>query len=148
MTIAAASQQKPLPFLDQGQAIVDPKTGLPTNYFMQLMQAWRGNANGCARIVPCNASGTNLITLTPTHPVAPVLDRYRDFDVYAFVAAATSTGSVTATVVPASGTLATLKAYKSGGAAQAGSGDVVKDSLYLAIFNDALDSGNGGLVLK
>jgi hypothetical protein len=99
-------------------------------------------------VIPCEATGTNLITLTPLFPVAPLLDIYRSFDRFTFVAAVDSTGSVTATVVPQRGTLATLKVYKNGGATQAGAGDVLAGRLYDAIFNDALDAGVGGLVLK
>jgi hypothetical protein len=100
------------------------------------------------RIIPCNASGTNDITLTVLN-ASPQLPGYRDFEVFAFVAANNSTGSVTGHVVTAQGiALATIKFYKTNGAAQAGAGDVVANSLYLGVFNDALDGGNGGLVLK
>ena len=34
-----------------------------------------------------------------------------------------------------------------GGVVQAGSGDIVADRAYLALYNEALDSGNGGLAL-
>lgn len=148
MTIPAEYQITPFPSLARGQPIVDPRTGVPTDYFLGLMQQWRERALGAARIIPCAASGTNLITLTPNYPVAPLIEGYRDYDVFAFVAANNSTGAVTATVVPAKGTLATLKVYIDGGATQAGSGDVDAGKLYLAIFNDALDAGAGGLVLK
>ena len=148
MTITAAFQVTPFPALTRGQPIVDVNTGLPTDYFLGLMQQWRERTLGAARIIPCAAAGTNIITLTPNSPVAPLIDGYRDYDVFTFVAANNSTGSVTATVVPVRGTLATVKAYITGGAAQAGSGDVVAGSLYLAIFNDLLNAGAGGLVLK
>lgn len=127
--------------------IVD-RDGMPTPSFLSLMQQWRAyNLGGC-RLVACEAAGTNLITLTPTHPIAPVIPGYRDYDVFLFRAQHTSSGSVTATVVPVTGTLATLKVYKANGAAQAGSGDVVANSMYMAIFADHLDAGAGGLVLK
>lgn len=147
MSIGATFQEKALPHLLR-QPIVDPKTGIPTNYFLQHFQAWRAVLNGAARIIPCNATGTNLITLTPTHPVAPVIDGYHDYDFFVFEAEHDSTGSVTATVVPESGSLAALKVYVDGGATQAGASDVLAARLYVAIFNDALDGGAGGLVLK
>ena len=99
------------------------------------------------RLTPCNASGKNVITLTPL-TASPLITGYVDYEIYSFVAAQTSDGSVTGTVVPESGSLATVKFYKTNGSAQAGAGDVVAGSLYLGIYNDALDSGNGGIVLK
>jgi hypothetical protein len=85
--------------------------------------------------------------LTPlTAP--PLIEKYVDYEIFAFVAANGSTGSVTMTVVPRKGTLATLKAYKTNGSAQAGNTDIVAGSLYFAIYNDALDSGSGGFVIK
>jgi hypothetical protein len=100
------------------------------------------------RVTPCNASSvSNVITLTPL-TASPLIEAYRDFEIYGFVADASSTGSVTMTVVPKKGSLATIKAYKSNGATQAGSGDVVSGSFYLAIYVDSLDGGNGGFVLK
>jgi hypothetical protein len=100
------------------------------------------------RVTPCNASTTsNVITLTPL-PSAPLIEGYRDFEIYGFVADATTSASVTMTVVPKSGVLATLKAYKSSGATQAGNGDVVSGSFYLAVYCDHLDTAAGGFVLK
>lgn len=148
MTIA--DDFKP-PFTDPlsgKQAIIDPRTGLPTPYFLTFMAKLRAVGLGANRIIPCNATGTNVITLTPLYPVAPLIEGYRDFDRFTFVAANTSTGSITATVVPERGALATLKVYKDGGSTQAGSGDVVAGRIYDAVFNDALDGGAGGLVLK
>jgi hypothetical protein len=43
------------------------------------------------RITPCNASGTNVITLTPLD-AAPLIEKYADYEVFSFVAANTSTG--------------------------------------------------------
>jgi hypothetical protein len=99
------------------------------------------------RITPCNATGKNVITLTPLD-ASPLIEKYVDYEVYSFVAEQTSDGSVTMTVVPRDGALATLKAYKTNGAAQAGAGDIVAGSLYLAIYNDALDTAAGGFVIK
>lgn len=146
--ISDAAKPLATPQLGGKQAIIDPNTGIATPYFLAIFQEARRQWLGASRIVPCEASGTNLITLTPLHPVSPLIDAYRVFDRFTFVAEHTSTGAVTATVVPERGALATLKVYKTGGAAQAGNGDVVAGSLYDAVFNDALDSGNGGLVLK
>jgi len=148
MTIADAAKPLPTPQLGGKRPIVDPQTGFATPYLLTTFQETRQRWLGASRIIPCEATGTNVITMTPLHPVSPLIDAYRVFDRFTFVAANTSTGSVTATVVPERGTLATLKVYKDGGSTQAGSGDVVVGRLYDAVFNDALDGGAGGLVLK
>lgn len=147
MTISAAATISPIPKLLGQMQIIDVTTGLLTDYGVQTFNQWYNFIVGMNRTTPCNASGKNLITLTPL-AASPLIEDYKDYEIYSFVAAQTSDGAVTGTVVPKSGTLATIKVYKTAGAAQAGAGDVVAGSLYLAIYNDALDSGAGGLVLK
>lgn len=147
MTISTAGTLAPLSRINGEVPVVDPETGKLTEYGVQVFNQWYNYINGSNRIIPCNASGQNVITLTPL-TASPVIDKYNDYEVFSFVAVDTSTGSVTATVVPRKGTLATLKVYKSNGASQAGSSDVASGSLYLAIYNDALDGGTGGFVLK
>jgi len=127
--------------------IIDPDTGILTQYGVQLLSEWRDFISGMARVIPCDAAGTDIISLTP-FATAPRPKRYNSYDIYAAKAAATSSGLVTATVVPEIGTLATLKVYKTDGAAQATVGDVVADSLYLFVYADYLDGGVGGFVLK
>lgn len=153
MTIAQGFQREATEVLSGKQPIVDPRTGLPTTYFLRLFQSLRADTLGAARVIPCNATAENsggvfAITLTPTHPVAPLIQGYRDFDCFVFVANDTSSADVTITVVPEKGSLAALKAYVSDGATQAVAGDVNADRLYLAIFSDHLDGGAGGFVLK
>jgi hypothetical protein len=114
---------------------------------IQLMSQYYNFIVGMNRVTPCNATGKNVITLTPL-TASPLIEKYVDYEIFAFVAEQTSDGSVTGTVVPRKGSLSTIKFYKTSGAAQAGAGDVVAGSLYLGIYNDALDSGNGGIVLK
>lgn len=138
----------PLTQLDRQLAILEEGSkdkASPT--FVSTIQALRDYINGMNRITPCSAAGTNLITLTP-NDATPLLKSYVDYEVYAFTAAATSTGLVTMTVVPKNGVLATLKAFKNNGAAQATAGDIVLNSVYLAIFADHLDGGAGGFVIK
>lgn len=147
MTIAASAVADPIPKLLSGIPIVDPKTGMLTGHGVQVLDKWWQNMVGGNRVIPCSASGTNVITLTP-NDAHPLLAQYGDYDIFVFVAANTSTGLVTATVVPDTGALATLKVYKTSGAAQATTGDVVANSLYLAVFADHLNSSAGGLVLK
>lgn len=106
-----------------------------------LEQMWRQVVAGFV-VVPCEASGTNALTLTPIlHQEGGAT--YADGMLFSFVAVATSTGAVTAVL----GDLPSVKVYKDGGATQAGSGDVVASDLHLAAYVAALDSGNGGLVL-
>lgn len=145
MTIPSSALPRTVNNLVQLQ-IVDPATGIPTEYFLTLMKSLIEQHQAANRVIPCSASGTNVITLTP-NSAAPLIERYVDYEIFPFVAANTSTGSVTATVVPATGTLATLKVYIDGGDTQAGSGDVVSGRLYLACFADHLDTGAGGFVL-
>lgn len=126
---------------------VDIQTGCLTEHGLKIFNQYYNFIVGMNRITPCNATGTNVITLTPLD-ASPLIEGYKDYEIFAFVAANTSSGSVTGTVVPKKGALATVKVYKTNGSAQAGTGDVVAGSTYLAIYNDALDSGAGGLVIK
>lgn len=145
MTITATAS--PIPRPNSQLPFVDINTGSLTEHGTQLLSAWYNFIVGMNRITPCNASGTNVIALTPLD-ASPLISGYVDYEIYSFVAANTSSGTVTMTVVPRSGTLSTLKAYKTSGAAQAGSGDIVAGSLYLAIYNAALDTAAGGFIIK
>lgn len=147
MSIPAAAQISPLPKPNGSVPFVDIKTGNLTEHGLQVLNAYYNYIVGMNRITPCDASGQNVITLTPL-TASPLIEKYVDYEVYSFVAAITSNSQVTMTVVPRSGTLSTLKAYKSNGATQAATGDVVAGSMYLAIYVDSLDSGAGGFVLK
>jgi hypothetical protein len=147
MSISTAATATPIHKPNGIFPVVDLQTGCWTEHGLQMLSQYYNFIVGMNRITPCNASGTNLITLTPLD-ATPLIEKYADYEIFSFVAANTSTGSVTATVVPKKGTLATIKVYKTNGAAQAGAGDVVAGSQYLAIYNDALDSGAGGLVVK
>lgn len=144
MTISAPID--PLDRPQYGLQFVD-ENGRLTDVGIQFLSQMRDFVSGCGRLIPCNASGTNIITLTPS-ATAPPINGYFEFDVYVFAAAETSTGAVTMTVVPQTGTLATIKGYKTSGAAQAGAGDVVQNSVYMAIYAGHLDAAAGGFVLK
>lgn len=147
MSIAAAAKGTPLAKAVSTYQFVDIQTGNLTDYGMQHLNQLRNFIVGMNRVTPCNASGKNVITLTPLD-ASPLIESYVDYEIYAFVAEQTSDGAVTGTVVPRKGALATVKFYKTGGSAQAGAGDVVAGSLYLGVYNDALDAGAGGIVLK
>jgi len=145
MTITAPAS--PIPRPNSQLPFVDVKTGSLSEHGSQLMNAWYNFIVGMNRITPCNASGTNVITLTPLD-ASPLISSYVDYEIYSFVAANTTNGFVTMTVVPRSGTLATLKAYIANGTTQANVNDIEAGLLYLAIYNAALDSAAGGFVLK
>lgn len=147
MSISTAATGAPLSKPTGIFPFVNLQTGNLSEHGLQLLTQYYNFIVGMNRLTPCNASGTNVITLTPL-AASPLITGYVDYEIYSFVAANTTTGVATMTVVPESGTLATLKAYKTSGSAQATTGDIVLGSLYLAIYNDALDSGNGGFVIK
>jgi hypothetical protein len=146
MTITAAATGTPIPKPVGALQFID-ENGKLTNHALQLLSQWHEFMVGTNRIIPCNASAAlNVITLTPLDS-GPVIEKYVDHDGFAFVASASSTGAVTATVVPRSGTLSTLKVYVTNGSAQAGNGDITSGLFYIAYYVDSLDGGLGGLVL-
>lgn len=96
---------------------------------------------GTLGIIPCTASGTNAIVLTPI-PTAftPTVSIPNQLQSFSFVATATSTGAITVQI----GTAAALNLYKEDGATQASTGDLVNKVLYGITYNSALNSGVGG----
>lgn len=147
MTISTAATPTPIAKPNGVAAVVDVNTGCLTEHGLQLLSQYRNFMVGMNRITPCNATGTNIITLTPLE-ASPLIEKYADFEVFSFVAANTSSGAVTMTVVPRDGALATLKAYVSNGGTQANTGDVVSGRHYTATYVDSLDTGAGGFVLR
>ncbi len=147
VTIPAAAKATPLPRTHASAPFIEAENGQLSRHGQQLLTAMREHVVGSNRITPCSAAGTNVITLTP-NAGAPLIEKYVDYEFYPFVAANDSTGSVTMTVVPRKGTLATLKAYKTNGSAQAAAGDVLAGLLYIAVYVDSLDAGAGAFVLK
>jgi hypothetical protein len=121
--------------------------GILTNNGWAVVAGVFNFVNGTNRIIPCNASGTNTITLTML-ATSPLVQGYYDFDTYRAVAANTTTGTATASVVTPQGALATIKVFKSNGASQATAGDITSGLLYDFTYVDSLDSGNGGFVLR
>jgi len=146
MTISTVAQVPSLLQPAQRSQFVDDSNIL-TNNGWQTLAGMFNFINGTNRIIPCNASGTNVITLTMLS-VAPLVQGYFDFDTYRAVAAATSTGLVTALVVTPQGTLATIKVFKNNGGTQAGASDIGIGQLYDFTYVDSLDGGNGGFVLR
>lgn len=146
MTIPAALQVPSLLQPAQRTAFVDDGDILTSNGW-QTLAGMFNFINGTNRVIPCNATGTNVITLTMLS-VQPLVQGYYDFDTYRAVAANTTTGLVTASVATNSGALATIKVFKTNGSAQATTGDITTGLLYDFTYVNSLDGGNGGLVLR
>lgn len=101
------------------------------------------NALGAMATIPCTASGTNTIALTPNSNT-PTIAAYTTMSpIFAFIAAGSNSG---ATTVNVSG-VGAKTLYKTGGANAVGSGDIISGSLYLVNYNPALNSSAGGFVL-
>lgn len=102
------------------------------------------NALGALVIIPCTASGTNTILLTPASNT-PTVSAYSNLTpVFAFIAAATSNGAVTINV----NGIGAKNLYKSNGAVAAGAGDIVSGGLYVISYNSALNAAVGGFVMN
>lgn len=147
MTIAAAAYVPPLQEPDFSVPLVDTKTGNFTINGYQLIAGLVNFVTASNRIIPCNASGTNVITLTML-TTSPLIKQYADFDTFRIVAANTTTGLVTALVVTPQGNLGTINVYKTNGSAQATTGDITAGLLYDFTFVDSLNSGAGGFVVR
>lgn len=89
----------------------------------------------------CSVSGTNALTLTPLG--GPAIIQYANLQSFSLVAAANSTGAVTAQI----NALPLLPVYLPGGASQAGSGSLQAGGLYVLTYLASLNSGNGGFVI-
>lgn len=111
--------------------------GSPSTNPASLIDTMFNIAGGMGQI-PCTASGSNAITLTPvTNYYLPAA--YANFQMVGFTAAASSTGTVTIRI----GALAFVNLYMPSGL-QANNGDIIANSFYIAAFNAALNSGSGG----
>lgn len=147
MTIPASAQPTPIVSPNPGLRFTDERGNLTNNARIALQQM-RDYIVNMSRNIPCNASTTsNIITLTMLQ-IQPQVNQYASYDTYGFVADATSTGNLSALVVTAGGSLATLNVYKSNGATRAGSGDVVQNSQYFLTYVDSLNSSAGGFVIR
>lgn len=101
---------------------------------------------GAISYVPCTASGTNSITLTPRSNT-PAINGYSQMQGYPFVAVGTNTGSVQIQVLSPSGSpLTQLQAYKltAAGPAALTGGEIQITGYYIPIYDAALNSGAGG----
>jgi hypothetical protein len=98
-------------------------------------------------LIPTTASGANAITLTPLADTAPIT-AYANYQQFGFVAAANSTGPVTANVAPpfVSAPLPFLNVYQPSGS-QAGSGTFTAGSFYVLAYVGSLNSNAGGFII-
>lgn len=123
------------------------KDGKLSNTGRQLLQQIRSATNGLTPIIPCtSALSNNVVTLTP-FAVSPAVANYYDYFGFAFMGPTTSTGTLSMTVTPQTGLLATLPLYKGAGFVRAGANDIQENGFYIAHYSDALNSGNGGFTL-
>lgn len=138
-SIPSASQPLALDHFSQRIQFVDNKGYLtaPAQLFLQKIADFVGGAN---QVLPVSAStSSNAITLTyasTTHPQT----KYTDYSIYGFIADNAGT-SVTANV----GGLGALPVYEADGTTRA---DTTQGTFYLLIYSDAVNSGNGGFILK
>lgn len=145
--MVAASAMTP-PLVPPNTRMTWTDKGVLTSTAFSIMQQYYQSINGLTPTVPCTCvSTTNLCTLTPFN-VSPQLKNYFSYWSFAFVADRTSTGVLTATITPLTGTLPTLKIMKANGATQATTGDIVINLFYILYYVDTLDGGNGAFVLK
>lgn len=93
--------------------------------------------------IPCTATGTNAIALTP-FAFAPLLSAYSELCGFSFKAAATSSSAVTAQF----GALAVLPVYLADGATQASTNNVLSGRIYKLIYSLSLNAGGGGFFLE
>jgi hypothetical protein len=103
------------------------------------------NALGALVNIPCTASGTNTIALTPFASLTlPTVSAYTDqAPVFSFFAAATSTGAITINI----NGLGAKKLFKNNGQTLAGSNDLISGALYQVSFKQSLDGGSGGFII-
>lgn len=100
------------------------------------------NALGNFVVIPCTATGTNAISLTP-NTNTPIITTLSNYMVFSFVATNTTTGAVTISV---SG-LGALKVFLPDGVTQASTATIVAARTYLVVYNSALDTGTGGFTI-
>jgi hypothetical protein len=98
-------------------------------------------ALGAMTAIPCSATGTNALVLTPNADT-PIVSAYTDYMPFSCVVAAPNTGAATAAV----GALAALPVYAdtiAGPVALVG-GEIVAGNLLILTYDSALAGGGGG----
>lgn len=92
--------------------------------------------------IPCNATGVNVISLTPMTN-APSLASYGGLQLFSFLAPATTTASVRAVFM----SLPQLNVYNLDGLTQTGAAGIIGGSPYMLMYSAALNAGVGGFYL-
>jgi len=101
-------------------------------------------ALGALTPIPCTASGSNVIALTP-NALTPTVTAYAPYSQFTGIAAGTNTGNVTAQV----GSLAALSVYKDtiNGPVQLTGSEIVLNTKLILMYDPTLNSGAGGFHL-
>lgn len=96
---------------------------------------------GAIDYIPCTASGTNTLALTP-RTNTPTVDAYANGQGFTAIIPNTNTASITAQV----GALGALQCYKptAGGPTSLVGGDAVQNTLAIFVYDSTLNGGNGG----
>lgn len=96
--------------------------------------------------IPCVASGSNAIVMTPIPGKSADLSAYANYIRLSGVASATNTGAATAQYA----SLAALPIYKDSeaGPVALASGDIVGGCMFVLTYDSVLNSGNGGFHLS
>lgn len=105
---------------------------------------WDDNWNAVAAmgVVQCTATGTNTIALSPITNM-PAIAAYTNQQLFNFVPAANTTGSVTVNV----SSVGAVNLYLPDGVTQAGSGDLSTAGVYTVEYLSALNSSAGGFII-
>lgn len=100
---------------------------------------------GLLGTIPCSATGTNTIALTPlTAAFAPNITAYTNYLEFSFVAPNTTTNTTTINVAG----VGAKNAYLTDGTTQVGSGTLTAGAYYVASYSSALNSGVGGFFVS
>jgi hypothetical protein len=120
---------------DDGTSIIVP-VGAGSGYWERI------SVDGSSsNVISCTETGTNLLILTPINGIQQPF-AYSNYQEFSFVAAATSTGAVTAQVVGFP-----IRGVYLANNTQAGSGAFVVGQFYVIAYNSALNGGLGGFSL-
>ena len=120
-----------LPYIFDNQSGIVSAMEIDTNF----------NAVGAMGVTSCTASGTNAISLTPLTN-QPAVTVYKNYQLFGFVAAATTNGTVTLQV----NGLGFLPLYDADGSAD-GPNSLLINQYYIVAYNSALNTGSGGFQL-
>ena len=89
MSISTAATPVPISKPNGVFPFVDDKTGCLNEHGIKFLSQVHAFIVGMNLITPCNASGTNIVTLTPLE-ASPLIKQYADYEVFSFVAANSS----------------------------------------------------------